>query len=135
MHWAGTSRAPKNRCLVSPATTSSSTRTRATGCLTSSSGLRGRSRRRRPWAWSRRRFLFLVTSMALETTNGVAFWLTYQELLLGEIKSIDEEVALVDGVTAADVRRVAQEVLGGPMQMAVIGPFTRDSAFRLAIGA
>src|SRR5438309_2919771 len=73
--------------------------------------------------------------LELETTNGVAFWLTYQELLLGEIKSIDEEVALVDGVTAADVRRVAQEVLGGPMQMAVIGPFTRDSAFRLAIGA
>src|SRR5437899_4244291 len=73
--------------------------------------------------------------LELETTNGVAFWLTYQELLLGEIKSIDEEVALVDGVTAADVRRVAQEVLGGPMQMAVIGPFTRDSAFRLTIGA
>jgi len=33
--------------------------------------------------------------LELETTNGVAFWLTYQELLLGEIKSIDEEVALV----------------------------------------
>src|SRR2546421_4137919 len=73
--------------------------------------------------------------LELETTNGVAFWLTYQELLLGEIKSIDEEVALVDGVTVADVKRVAQEVLAGPMQMAVIGPFTRDSAFRLAIGA
>ena len=73
--------------------------------------------------------------LELETTNGVAFWLTYQELLLGEIKSIDEEVALVDGVTAADVMRVARDVLGGPMQMAVIGPFARDSAFRLAIGA
>src|SRR5438067_9686667 len=30
--------------------------------------------------------------LELETTNGVAFWLTYQELLLGEIKSIDEEL-------------------------------------------
>src|SRR5207302_4840045 len=33
--------------------------------------------------------------LELETTNGVAFWLTYQELLLGEIKSIDEELTLV----------------------------------------
>ncbi len=73
--------------------------------------------------------------LELETTNGVAFWLTYQELLLGEIKTIEEELALVDAVTAADVRRVADEVLSGPIQMSVIGPFARDSGFRLAIGA
>lgn len=73
--------------------------------------------------------------LELETTNGVAFWLTYQELLLGEIKTIDEELALVDAVTAADVKRVAEELLRGPFQMSVIGPFARDSAFRLAIGA
>lgn len=73
--------------------------------------------------------------LELETTNGVAFWLTYQQLLLGQIKTIDEELALVDDVTAADVMRVAREVLSGPIQMSVIGPFARDSAFRLAIGA
>ena len=73
--------------------------------------------------------------LELETTNGVAFWLTYQELLLGQIKTVDEEVALVEAVTAADVKRVAEEVLREPMQMAVIGPFNRDSAFRLAVGA
>jgi predicted Zn-dependent peptidase len=73
--------------------------------------------------------------LELETTNGVAFWLTYQESLLGEIKTIDEELALVDAVTAADVRRVASEVLQGPIQMSVIGPFHRDGGFRLAIGA
>ena len=73
--------------------------------------------------------------LELETTNGVAFWLTYQELLLGQIKTIDEELAQVDAVTAADVKRVADEVLRGPVQMSVIGPFARDSAFRLAIGA
>jgi predicted Zn-dependent peptidase len=73
--------------------------------------------------------------LELETTNGVAFWLTYQESLLGEIKTIDEEVALVDAVTAADVRAAARELLRGPLQMSVIGPFARDSAFRLAIGA
>jgi len=71
----------------------------------------------------------------LETTNGVAFWLTYQELLLGEIKTIDEELALVDRVSAADIRRVAIQLLREPVQMAVVGPFARDGAFRLAIGA
>lgn len=73
--------------------------------------------------------------LELETTNGVAFWLSYQELLLGEIKTIDDELALVESVTAEDVKRVASEVFTRPMQMAVIGPFTRDSAFRLAVGA
>jgi predicted Zn-dependent peptidase len=73
--------------------------------------------------------------LELETTNGVAFWLTYQELLLGQIKTIEEELALVDAVTSVDIKRVANEVLRGPMQMSVIGPFARDSAFRLAIGA
>src|SRR6266480_3300539 len=73
--------------------------------------------------------------LELETTNGVAFWLTYQQLVLGAIKTIDEELALVDAVSAEDVQRVARQVLSGPLQMAVVGPFPRDSAFRLAIGA
>jgi len=71
----------------------------------------------------------------LETTNGVAFWLTYQELLLGEIRSIEEELSMVDAVTAADIRRVANSVLLSPMQLAVIGPFSSESTFRAAIDA
>ncbi len=71
----------------------------------------------------------------LETTNGVAFWLTYQQLLFGEIKSIEDDLLMVDAVTAADVRRVANDVLRGPIQAAVIGPFSRDTGFRAAIGA
>ena len=71
--------------------------------------------------------------LELETTNGVAFWLTYQELLLGQIRTIDEEVALVDAVTVADMQRVARDVLRAPIQMAVIGPFASDARFRTAI--
>jgi predicted Zn-dependent peptidase len=73
--------------------------------------------------------------LELESTNGVSFWLAYQELLIGSIKTIEEEVALVDAITAEDVRRVANEVLRAPIQMAVIGPFAKDAAFRTAIGA
>jgi predicted Zn-dependent peptidase len=73
--------------------------------------------------------------LELETTNGVAFWLCYQELLLKEIRTVEEEVAQIDAVTAADIKRVANEILQSPMQMAVIGPFARETGFRLAIGA
>jgi predicted Zn-dependent peptidase len=71
--------------------------------------------------------------LELETTNGVAFWLTYQQLVMGEIRSIEDELAMVDAVTAADVRRVAAEILDGAMQMAVIGPFAKSTAFWAAI--
>jgi predicted Zn-dependent peptidase len=73
--------------------------------------------------------------LELENTNGVSFWLAYQQLLMGSIKTIDDEVALVDGVSADDIRRVANEVLHSPLQMAIIGPFAKDAAFRAAVGA
>ena len=69
----------------------------------------------------------------LETTNGVAFWLTYQELVMGEVRSVENEIAAVDAVTASDVRRVATEILSRPLQLAVIGPFAKSSAFLSAI--
>ncbi len=69
----------------------------------------------------------------LETTNGVAFWLTYQELLVNEIRTIEDELIAVDAVTEADIRRVANSVLRSPMQVAVVGPYTRESVFRSAI--
>src|SRR5260370_41673329 len=71
--------------------------------------------------------------LELETTNGVAFWLTYQELLLGQIRTTDEELALVDAVTVADMQRVACEDLRAPIQMAVIGPIAGYAAFRSPI--
>jgi predicted Zn-dependent peptidase len=73
--------------------------------------------------------------LELETTNGVAFWLCYQELLLKEIRTVEDEVAQIDAVTAADIKRVANDILQSPMQMAVIGPFARDTGFRRAIDA
>ena len=72
--------------------------------------------------------------LELETTNGVAFWLTYQQLLLGEVSALEDEIAAVDRVGADDIKRVANRILAAPIQMAVIGPFAKDGAFRGAIG-
>jgi hypothetical protein len=38
-------------------------------------------------------------------------------------------------VSAADIKRVAGEILREPLQMAVIGPFSSEAGFRSAIGA
>jgi predicted Zn-dependent peptidase len=71
--------------------------------------------------------------LELETTNGVAFWLTYQQLLLDEVRTLESEIAAVDAVTAADVKRIANRILAGALQLAVVGPFSRENDFRNAI--
>jgi predicted Zn-dependent peptidase len=73
--------------------------------------------------------------LALEGTNSLASWLCQQELLMDEIRTVDEVIAHYDAVTTADIQRVAKRVLGQPMQIAVIGPFPTDAPFRTAIGA
>jgi predicted Zn-dependent peptidase len=71
--------------------------------------------------------------LGLEGTNALASWLCQQVLLTERTLSVDEVVARVDAVTAEDLRRVARQVLGGPLQAAVIGPFPSETPFRNAI--
>jgi predicted Zn-dependent peptidase len=73
--------------------------------------------------------------LGLEGTNALASWLCQQQLLTGQIKTVEEVVAEVDAITPIDVARVATRVLTAPIQMAVIGPFSHDSGFKAAIGA
>jgi len=83
--------------------------------------------------WRAKEFTKGRLRLELETTNGVAFWLTYQELVMGEVRTVEEEVAAVDAVTAEDVRRVARTILDRPLQLAVIGPFAKTANFLNAI--
>jgi predicted Zn-dependent peptidase len=71
--------------------------------------------------------------LGLESTNSIASWLCQQELLMDRIRTVEEVVQILDAVTPADIRRVAQRVLDSPLQMAVIGPFDSDAPFRNAI--
>ncbi len=73
--------------------------------------------------------------LGLEGTNSLATWLCQQELLTGEVKTVDEVVALYEAVTAEKVQSLAGRLLGQPLQMAVIGPFASDEPFRSAVGA
>lgn len=73
--------------------------------------------------------------LGLESTNSLASWLCQQELLTGEVRTPEEVVALLEAVTAEDLQRTARRVLSQPLQLAVIGPFKSDTAFRAAVGA
>lgn len=73
--------------------------------------------------------------LGLESTNAMASWLSQQQLLTGVIRTVDEVIAEVDRIDSAEVQRVAQRVLAGPLQVAVIGPFKSDAGFRAAIAS
>ena len=61
--------------------------------------------------------------LQLEDTRGVSGWLAGQELFLGRVRSVEEVSALIDGVTTADVQRVAREYLRPELAyVAAIGP-------------
>lgn len=68
--------------------------------------------------------------LRMEDTRNVSGWLGGQEMLVGEIKTPDEIIALVDAVTMDDIRRVAREILVGPkLSVAIVGPFKSDKRF------
>jgi predicted Zn-dependent peptidase len=59
----------------------------------------------------------------MEDTRSVAGWMGGQELLNGEILTVDEVVAIVDAITASEIRRVARELfLTSKLSLALVGP-------------
>jgi len=61
--------------------------------------------------------------LRMEDTRSVAGWLGGQELLLGDILSVDQVVSIIDSIQADDLLRVAQELLAGErLNLAVVGP-------------
>src|SRR5207249_7943137 len=61
--------------------------------------------------------------LRLEDTRGVSGWLAGQELFLGRVRTVDEVCAIIDGITPADIQRVAREFLRPELAyIAAIGP-------------
>jgi predicted Zn-dependent peptidase len=69
--------------------------------------------------------------LGLEDTRGLAQWYGGQELLLEEIRTVDEVMASIDAVTAEDITALAQELFQtSNLNLAVVGPFTDDTPFK-----
>ncbi len=67
--------------------------------------------------------------LQMESTNSVATWYGGQEALTGKILSLEETMAQVDAVTAADITRIARALFSQGLQLAAIGPFRSEAPF------
>lgn len=67
------------------------------------------------------------TLLRMEDSRNVNGWAGAQEILTGKIMTVDEMVAIVDAITAEDIRQIAREVIiGDRLRMAVVGPIAKD---------
>ncbi|MCH7522295.1 MAG: insulinase family protein [Chloroflexi bacterium] len=65
--------------------------------------------------------------LRMEDTRAVSGWLGGQELLLKEVRSIDQAVAEMEAVTLEDLQRVARElIVEEQLHLAVVGPYRSD---------
>ncbi|MFC1994475.1 M16 family metallopeptidase [Chloroflexota bacterium] len=61
--------------------------------------------------------------LSMEDTRSVSGWMGAQELLTGNIRSVDEVVSIVDAINPEDVQRVAQGLfLTNGLTLALVGP-------------
>ena len=61
--------------------------------------------------------------LRLEHSRGVSSWLAGQELFLDRVRSVEEVSAIIDGVSAQDVQRVARQYLRPELSyIAAVGP-------------
>lgn len=62
-------------------------------------------------------------TLSQENTGAVSGWYGAQELELGEIRELDEELEFYDAVTRADIQRVADRIFSEEwLRLALIGP-------------
>ncbi len=83
-----------------------------------------------------REFMKGRLQLRMEDTRAVSSWLGGQELLRGEILTVDEVLARIDAVTPDDLRRVASALFDpAKYALAVVGPFKSDTRFRKLLAA
>jgi predicted Zn-dependent peptidase len=73
--------------------------------------------------------------LGLESPHGTIMFGLRREVLEGRASEPEEVLAGLDAVTAADVQRVAQDILGGRLYLAAIGPFDDAERFEKLLPA
>jgi len=65
--------------------------------------------------------------LRLEDSRNVAGWVGGQEVLTGQILSVDQVMSIIDAITAEELHQLAQELLlENQLRLAVVGPVARD---------
>ena len=73
--------------------------------------------------------------LQLESPHGLIVFGLRREVLLGKADEPEDVLAGLDAVTAEDVQRVAADILGGRLHLAVIGPFDDADRFEQLLAA
>jgi predicted Zn-dependent peptidase len=73
--------------------------------------------------------------LGLESPHATIMFGLRRELLEGRAVEPDEVLAGLDAVTAEDVQRVAGDILGGDLRLALIGPFDEPERFEKLVAA
>jgi predicted Zn-dependent peptidase len=68
-----------------------------------------------------------ASALALEDSDTRMTRLGRSELTFGEFSDLDETLRRIAGVTAADVRDLATELVERPLSIAAVGPLTADA--------
>jgi len=65
--------------------------------------------------------------LRMEDSHNVAGWVGGQEILTRRILTVDQVLAIVEAITAEDIRELASELmLGDKLRLAVVGPVKAD---------
>ncbi len=65
--------------------------------------------------------------LRMEDSRSVSGWTGGQEILTGNILTVDEVVAIIDAITGEELRQLTQKVLvGEQLRLAVVGPVQPD---------
>jgi predicted Zn-dependent peptidase len=73
--------------------------------------------------------------LGLESPHGTIMYGLRREVLEGQAREPEEVLAGLDAVTAEDVQRVAADILGRRLYLAVIGPFDDPTRFEPLVAA
>jgi predicted Zn-dependent peptidase len=70
------------------------------------------------------------TLLRMEDTRNVSGWMGMQELLFGDVRSVDDVIEDVEKVTTADLQRIAQDVMREQqLSVAIVGPYRGEKRF------
>ena len=65
--------------------------------------------------------------LRMEDSRSVAGWLGGQEILTGQILTVDQVISIIDAITAEQIQQLAQELLvEEKLHLAVVGPIQQD---------
>ena len=76
-------------------------------------------------------FIIGNLKLSLESSDDIANFFGMQELIKGEMKTIEEKAKLLNAVTANDVRNLARKIfVNKNLNLAIIGPIKDDKKLR-----